>query len=71
MDRLANAGRASVIEFVPKTDQMVQTLLRTRKDGYADYTVDSFQEALESRFRIIERAPVRGSQRILFTVALR
>lgn len=71
VDWISNAGRAGVIEFVPKTDPMVQTLLRTRKDVYPDYTVDAFQDALESRFRIVEREAVRGSKRTLFTVAPR
>lgn len=62
----AGLGDALVIEFVPKSDPMVQDLLATREDIFADYTVEGFERAFADRFEVIRREPVRDSERVLF-----
>ncbi len=69
VDWFASITRCAIIEFVPKSDPMVQRLLITRKDVYPNYTQAHFESALATRFRIIDRAAVPDSGRILYTVA--
>ncbi|MBI4297458.1 MAG: class I SAM-dependent methyltransferase [Chloroflexi bacterium] len=66
LSALADRG---VIEFVPKSDPLVQKLLRWREDRYRDYTQESFEAALQRHFRITERAAIPGSERILYAFA--
>lgn len=68
---LAGISKAGVVEFVPKSDAMVQTLLRTRPDVYGDYTRESFEAELECHFDITETAELPGSERILYRYAAR
>ena len=66
VDWLATVTRGGVIEFVPKSDPMVQKLLRTRRDVYPHYSEEAFQQALASRFRITGKTRVDGSERVLY-----
>lgn len=68
VDWLASLTRAAVIEFVPKSDVMVQRLLLTRKDVYHRYTPEAFEAAISRRFRIVERAELPNSERVLYWV---
>lgn len=63
---LAAASNAGIVEFVPKADAMVRTLLRTRPDVYDDYTQQTFEHELERHFEIVEVAHLPGSQRVLY-----
>lgn len=55
-----------IIEWIPKTDSKVAALLRNRTDIFADYTEASFQRAFGRHFRIRERQPLPGSERVLY-----
>jgi hypothetical protein len=55
-----------IIEFVPKDDPMVRTLLATREDVFADYTMDVFRAAFGADWEIADEAPVAGTPRTLF-----
>ena len=66
---LAAITRAGIIEFVPKTDPMVQVLLRTRQDVYSDYTQAAFEAALNEHFQIARATPLRDCERILYEFA--
>ncbi len=61
--------QSAVVEFVPKNDPMVQTLLRTRPDVFPDYTQAAFEEALKSHFTITSVTQIPKSERVLFLVA--
>ena len=63
---LSTIARGGVVEFVPKSDPMVQALLRTRQDVYGGYTRAVFEEALRERFEIIEDASLPASERVLY-----
>lgn len=65
-DWLAGLTGHLVIEFVPKEDSQVQTLLATRDDIFPDYTKEGFERAFETRFEIVRQAPVEGSLRTLY-----
>jgi hypothetical protein len=63
---LSAITHAGIVEFVPKSDPMVQRLLATRPDVHTDYTAEAFESALSARFRIAERYPLPGSERVLY-----
>jgi len=68
---LSTIADAGVVEFVPKSDPMVQTLLRTREDVYNAYTQPAFEEALREHFEIIDVACLPRSERVLYLFAAR
>jgi hypothetical protein len=55
-----------IIEFVPKQDSQVQTLLATRDDIFPDYTKEGFERAFGQFFTIVRQEPVEGSERTLY-----
>jgi hypothetical protein len=60
-----------IIEFVPKDDPMVRTLLATREDVFEDYTMDGFTAAFAGRWDVSEESPVAGTARTLFRLTSR
>ena len=60
-----------IIEFVPKSDPKVQTLLASREDIFPDYTVEGFERAFSERFTIDRREQIAGSDRLLYLMRLR
>ncbi|MBI2050334.1 MAG: SAM-dependent methyltransferase [Parcubacteria group bacterium] len=62
----SSIARHLIIEFVPKSDSQVQKLLATRRDIFPDYTKESFEREFSAYFSIMERAPIAGSERILY-----
>lgn len=63
---LIGLAPVGVIEFVPKTDRMVQSLLQLREDVFDDYTEDSFVHAVRQRAEIVQSRTVSVSGRQLF-----
>jgi hypothetical protein len=63
---LASLGTALVIEFVGREDEMVQTLLMNKDDQYDDYTAESFEALLASRFKVEEKRPLKGGKRAIY-----
>ena len=55
-----------IIEFVPKADSQVQRLLRAREDIFEDYDQEQFETAMRKHFEILDREPVRGTERTLY-----
>jgi hypothetical protein len=68
---LAGLARRAVVEFVPKDDEKVRTLLATREDVFPDYTVEGFEAAAEAVFEIDGREPLPDSGRILYLMRAR
>ena len=68
---LASVTRAGVVEFIPKADPMVQTLLRNRRDVFDDYSQESFEAALGRHFEIKESVNIPASQRTLYRIEQR
>lgn len=46
---IMSLGQSGVIEFVPKSDPMVKSMLSLRKDIFDDYTCDNFLSLLSER----------------------
>ena len=63
---LADLCRTLIIEWVPKNDPKVQTLLATREDIFPNYTNEGFERAFGDRFVIERREEISGSDRILY-----
>lgn len=70
LDRIADffAGLAPnlIIEFVPKSDPKVKTLLATREDVFPHYTQEGFEAAFQTRFHMEAAMDVRDSDRRLY-----
>ena len=54
-----------IIEFVPKSDPMVQRMLTHREDIFPDYDQNSFESIFSQYFRIIRSDKISGSGRLL------
>ena len=62
----AQLGQWLIIEFVPKSDPKVQTLLASRKDIFLQYTKEGFETAFSTQFDIIKQTPIEHSERHLY-----
>lgn len=59
-------GEYLIIEFVPKDDEKVQQLLKSRKDIFSNYDAASFRKAFEKYYEIKDEAVIGQTGRILF-----
>ncbi len=59
-------GKNLIIEFVPKEDKKVQTLLATRKDIFINYNKSTFEKEFGKFFYIKEISPIIDSKRTLY-----
>lgn len=66
VDWLVSLAPRGVVEFVPKNDPMVQTLLRLREDIFDDYCEAAFASLLGAKATIVRSAVVSESGRKLF-----
>jgi hypothetical protein len=63
---LSTLCRCLIIEFVPKQDKKVQTLLATRVDIFKDYTEAGFEAAFSRYFSIERRVNIQASERVMY-----
>jgi len=66
VDWLAEQKSALVVEFVGKSDDMVQKLLQNREDIFSDYTQQHFEKLLKKKFRILKSQPLKDGDRVLY-----
>ncbi len=59
------------MEFVPKDDSQVATMLAVRRDVFTDYHQAGFEAALGRYFQIAARLPIPGSVRWLYAMRRR
>jgi len=62
---LMNMAPTGVIEFIPKSDPMVQELMRLREDIFDQYTEEAFLAAVASRAQITGKEKVSSTGRLL------
>lgn len=62
---LASLGDHLLLEFVPKSDPMVQTMLAHREDIFEDYTIEGLAAAMSSHWELLDTQPVPSSHRTL------
>ena len=70
-DLFADLAPWAIVEFVPKEDLMVQRLLATRRDVFAEYDLDGFRAAASTRFEIVREESIAESVRVLFLLRRR
>jgi hypothetical protein len=70
-DYFARLAPHLVIEFVPKSDPKVKTLLATREDVFPSYTREGFEAAFGARYEIEAASGIRGSDRTLYRMRRR
>ena len=63
---LASFGAHIVVEFVRRSDPMVERLLLNRDDIYHDYHLIEFERLIEKRFRTLDRTTTHQGSRVLF-----
>ena len=66
VDWLANLTQELVIEFVTRNDPMVRTLLRNKRDIYADYHQEYFERCLKEAFTVIRQESLASGARLLY-----
>jgi ribosomal protein L11 methylase PrmA len=66
VDWLVGWAPQGVLEFVPKTDPTIRTMLALREDSFDDYSQQTFEAALLKRARIVKQEMVSSSQRVLY-----
>ncbi|MET0742882.1 MAG: class I SAM-dependent methyltransferase [Microvirga sp.] len=66
VDWLVDRAPVGIIEFVPKDDPTVKTMLALRDDIFDDYSIETFTGQLDRRARIVETKVVSESGRTLF-----
>jgi hypothetical protein len=68
---LSRLARRAVVEFVPKDDEKVRTMLATRQDIFPAYTAESFEAAMAELFEVEAREPLPDSSRVLYLLRTR
>lgn len=68
---LTRLGEHVIVEWVPKEDIKVRTLLATREDVFADYTREGFEAAAASHAEIVSATPLPDSGRVLYVLRRR
>lgn len=58
-----------IIEFVPKEDNKVQTLLQNREDIFTDYNIQDFETIFGNYFTVIKKTKISNSSRILYILS--
>lgn len=66
--QLSRLGRHLLVEWVPRTDRKVRTLLATREDVFDGYTDEGFAAAVAAVGDVQARTPVPGTDRQLVLV---
>ncbi len=66
VDWLVGLAPAGVIEFIQKSDPMVQELLRFREDVFLNYSENDFERALTTRARVRKVENVSSAGRKLY-----
>ncbi|HET9346166.1 MAG TPA: hypothetical protein VFO05_10715 [Candidatus Limnocylindrales bacterium] len=60
-----------IVEFVPKDDPMVRTLLATREDVFTNYTIEGLRSAFGEAWQIVDETPIEGTSRSLLRMKRR
>ncbi len=55
-----------IIEFVPKSDEKINDMLRQKKDIYHDYIEEKFIKNFDKYFSIVDKKNIPGTERVLF-----
>jgi hypothetical protein len=67
----AKFGRYLIVEFVPKTDDMVRKMLSTREDIFSEYSREGFEKAFGAVFKIVRSRDLNNSFRTIYLMERR
>lgn len=59
-------GSHLIVEFIPKADSKIQTLLATRQDIFDRYDQDHFEAAFSKHYEIVAKKAINDSERTLY-----
>jgi ribosomal protein L11 methylase PrmA len=62
----AKFGRHLIVEFIPKTDDMVRQMLSTREDIFPEYSREGFEHAFGKYFKLIRFRDLKNSSRTMY-----
>jgi len=65
VDWLIDLAPSGIIEFVPKSDPMVELMLRLRRDIFEDYEEEAFLASVRRRAEVVKCARAGSSKRLL------
>ena len=66
VDYLVGFAPQGIVEFVPKSDPMIKTMLALRGDIFSDYSQELFEAALLKRARIVTHEAISSDGRMLY-----
>jgi ribosomal protein L11 methylase PrmA len=66
LDFIMSIAPQGVVEFVPKDDPTIRTMLALREDIFPDYSEDSFRQLLAARAKIVREEQISSSGRRMF-----
>jgi hypothetical protein len=55
-----------IVEFVPKQDEKVKQMLKSRPDIFLDYDQQHFEAAFSAYFTIADQTKIPGTERVLY-----
>jgi hypothetical protein len=67
----ARIGRSLIIEFVPRTDSQVVSMLSRMPKADLGYTQETFEAAFAERFHVLESEPIVNTERRLYRMRRR
>jgi ribosomal protein L11 methylase PrmA len=67
LDLIFSISQKGIIEFVPKKDMAIKTMLQIKDDIYDDYTEKNFLEIISKKAKIIDKKIISKSGRLLVT----
>jgi ribosomal protein L11 methylase PrmA len=62
----AKFGGHLIVEFIPKTDEMVRRMLRAREDIFSEYSREGFEKAFGTVFKIVRSRDLKNSLRTIY-----
>jgi len=63
---ITNLAPFGLIEFVPKEDETVKTMLENREDIFDSYNQINFEKVLSNKAKIIMKENISGSERFIY-----
>ncbi len=62
----AKFGQHLIVEFIPKSDDMVRKMLCGRDDIFSEYSKEGFEDAFGEHFKIVRTQDLKNSSRTIY-----
>ncbi len=70
-DYFAEISRNLIIEFVDKKDSQIQKMLMNREDVFDDYDMNTFETVFGEKYSILDKTPVKNTDRCMYLMELK